>query len=63
MDNNDDLSFLNQNNNKDLFNQIDQELKEKQQETSNLTNDEFIKSLPDWDLPPLYEKVRRVNRL
>lgn len=62
MDNNQDLNFLNQNNNQDLFKQIDQELKEKQQQENAMTNDEFIKSLPDWDLPPLYEKVRRVNR-
>lgn len=62
MDTNQDLNFLNQNNNQDLFKQIDQELKEKQQENTTMTNDEFIKSLPDWDLPPLYEKVRRVNR-
>ncbi|MBQ7104224.1 MAG: hypothetical protein IJN90_00015 [Bacilli bacterium] len=62
MNNNQDLNFLNQNNNQDLFKQIDQEMKEKQQENSTMTNDEFIKSLPDWDLPPLYEKVRRVNR-
>lgn len=62
MDNNQDLNFLNQNNNQDLFKQIDQELKEKQQQETTMTNDEFIKSLPDWDLPPLYEKVRRVNR-
>lgn len=62
MDNNQDLNFLNQNNNQDLFKQIDQELKEKQQQENTMTNDEFIKSLPDWDLPPLYEKVRRVNR-
>ena len=63
MDNNQDLNFLNQNNNQELFKQIDQERKEKElQENPNSTNDEFIKSLPDWDLPPLYEKVRRVNR-
>ena len=60
MDNNQDLNFLNQNNNQNLFKQIDQEIKEKQKE--NISNDEFIKELPDWDLPPLYEKVRRVNR-
>ena len=63
MDNNQDLNFLNQNNNQELFQQIDQEIKEKEKiENPNTTNDEFIKSLPDWDLPPLYEKVRRVNR-
>ncbi len=63
MDNNQDLNFLNQNNNQELFKQIDQEIKEREkQENPNTTNDEFIKSLPDWDLPPLYEKVRRVNR-
>lgn len=63
MDNNNDLNFLNQNNNQNLFKQIDQEIKEKQQqENETITNDEFIKNLPDWDLPPLYEKVRRVNR-
>ena len=64
MDNNQDLSFLNQSNNSnDLFKQIDQERQEREnQEKTNKTNDEFIKSLPDWDLPPLYEKVRRVNR-
>ena len=63
MDNNQDLNFLNQNNNQELFKQIDQEMKEKEKiENRNTTNDEFIKSLPDWDLPPLYEKVRRVNR-
>jgi len=63
MDNNQDLGFLNQNNNKNLFQQIDQEQKNKQQlENPNITNDEFIKSLPNWDLSPLYEKVRRVNR-
>ncbi|MBE6150726.1 MAG: hypothetical protein E7162_02780 [Firmicutes bacterium] len=63
MDNNQDLNFLNQNNNQELFKQIDQEMKEKEKiENPNTTNDEFIKSLPDWDLPPLYEKVRRVNR-
>ena len=62
MDNNQDLNFLNQNNNQDLFKQIDQELKEKEKQETTMTNDEFIKNLPDWDLPPLYEKVRRVNR-
>ena len=63
MDNNQDLNFLNQNNNQELFKQIDQEIKEREkQENQNTTNDEFIKSLPNWDLPPLYEKVRRVNR-
>lgn len=63
MDNNQDLSFLENNNNQNLFKQIDEELKSKEQENnSTMTNDEFIKSLPDWDLPPLYEKVRRVNR-
>lgn len=62
MDNNQDLNFLNQNNNQDLFKQIDQELKEKEKQETAMTNDEFIKNLPDWDLPPLYEKVRRVNR-
>ena len=63
MDNNQDLNFLNQNNNKNLFQQIDQEQKSKEQsENPNITNDEFIKSLPSWDLPPLYERVRRVNR-
>lgn len=61
MDNNEDLNFLNQNNNQELFKQIDQQLKEKQRENVN-TNDEFIQNLPSWDLPPLYEKVRRVNR-
>lgn len=63
MDNNQDLGFLENNNNQNLFKQIDEELKNKQKETNNtITNDEFIKSLPDWDLPPLYEKVRRVTR-
>ena len=63
MDNNQDLNFLNPNNNQELFKQIDQEMKEKEKiENPNTTNDEFIKNLPDWDLPPLYEKVRRVNR-
>lgn len=62
MDNNQDLNFLNQNNNQDLFKQIDQELKEKEQQETITTNDEFIRDLPAWDLPPLYEKVRRVNR-
>lgn len=63
MDNNQDLNFLNQNNNDNLFKQIDQEKKEQdKQNNPNLSNDEFIKNLPDWDLPPLYEKVRRVNR-
>ena len=62
MNNNQDLNFLNQNNNQNFFKQIDQELKEKEKKDPQLTNDEFIKSLPDWDLPPLYEKVRRVNR-
>lgn len=61
MDNN-NLNFLNKNNNQNFFKQIDQELKEKEKKDSSTTNDEFIKSLPDWDLPPLYEKVRRVNR-
>ena len=63
MDNNQDLSFLENNNNQNLFKQIDEKLKSKEQENnSTMTNDEFIRSLPDWDLPPLYEKVRRVNR-
>ena len=63
MDNNQDLNFLNQNNNQNLFNQIDEEKKKQELENNpNLSNDEFIKSLPDWDLPPLYEKVRRVSR-
>ena len=62
MDNNEDLNFLNQNNNNELFKQIDQELKEQEKEQNVTTNDEFIRELPAWDLPPLYEKVRRVNR-
>jgi hypothetical protein len=62
MDNNEDLSFLNQNNNNELFKQIDQQLKEQEQDQNVTTNDEFIRDLPSWDLPPLYEKVRRVNR-
>lgn len=62
MDNNEDLNFLNQNNNNDLFKQIDQELKQQEQQEKVITNDEFIRELPEWDLPPLYEKVRRVNR-
>lgn len=48
--------------NPDLFEQVSEEQKQKEEENPSLTNDEFIKSLPDWDLPPLYEKVRRVMR-
>lgn len=59
---NNDLNFLNQNKNQNLFKQVEQERKEKEKKEKLETNDEFIKSLPDWDLPPLYEKVRRVNR-
>ena len=62
MDNNENLDFLNQNNNTNLFQQIDQKIKENEQQEISATNDEFIKSLPSWDLPPLYEKVRRVTR-
>jgi len=63
MDNNQDLVFLEKNNNQNLFKQLDEELKTKQQESNaTMTNDEFIKSLPNWDMPPLYEKVRRVTR-
>lgn len=60
MDNNQDLNFLNQNNNQNLFQQLEQQKKEQQKTEPN--TDDFIKSIPDWDLPPLYEKVRRVNR-
>ena len=41
MDNNQDLNFLNQNNNQDLFKQIDQELKEKQQGIKNSRIDDL----------------------
>ena len=62
-DKDNNLDFLKQNNNKDLFNEIDQEIKNKKNhDEETITNDAFIKNLPDWDLPPLYERVRRVNR-
>lgn len=63
MDNEQNLDFLNNNNNQDLFKQVDAENKKREQENNpDINSDEFIKSLPDWDLPPLYEKVRRVTR-
>ncbi len=63
MDNEQNLDFLNNNNNQDLFKQVDAENKRREQENNpDINSDEFIKSLPDWDLPPLYEKVRRVTR-
>lgn len=30
--------------------------------SNNEMEDAFIKGLPDWDLAPMYEVVRRVNR-
>ncbi len=60
MDNN-DLSFLEKKD--DLFKQIDQERKViTPKEITDSNGEQFINSLPDWDLPPLYESVRRVNR-
>lgn len=56
-----DLSFLEKEETTDLFKEIDSEKKKKELELHPTTNDEFINSLPDWDLPPLYDKVRRVN--
>ena len=43
-------------NNDNVFEKLDKEIKKEEQ------TDDFVSSLPDWDLPPLYEKVRRVNR-
>ncbi len=57
-----DEQFLKEDTKPDLFEQVSEEQKQKEEENPSLTNDEFIKSLPDWDLPPLYEKVRRVMR-
>ena len=57
MDNN--LDFLEPKTN--LFKEVDQERRE-QEKLNNPTNEEFINGLPDWDLVPPYESVRRVNR-
>ncbi len=49
----------------ELFDQVDQERKIKEQENRksiNPNDEKFINALPDWDLPPLYEGVRRVVR-
>ena len=56
---NESSTFSNQifQNNQDLFKKIEEE--KKQKETKE---EDFISSLPNWDLPPLYEKVRRVVR-
>ncbi len=57
---NNNPNFLNETKKSDLFQQLDEE-KKKSSPPPN-TNDEFINSLPDWDLPPLFEKIRRVKR-
>ncbi|MBR4262332.1 MAG: hypothetical protein IKQ35_03100 [Bacilli bacterium] len=57
MDNN--LDFLEPKTN--LFKEVDAERRE-QERLNNPTNEEFINGLPDWDLVPPYESVRRVNR-
>ena len=57
MDNN--LDFLEPKTN--LFKEVDQDRREKEK-LNNPTNEEFINGLPDWDLVPPYESVRRVNR-
>lgn len=49
----------------ELFDQVDQERRIKEQENRksiNPNDEKFINALPDWDLPPLYEGVRRVVR-
>lgn len=57
---NNNPNFLNEPKKPDLFQQLAEE-KQKNNPPPN-TNDEFINSLPDWDLPPLFEKIRRVKR-
>jgi len=57
MDNN--LDFLEPKTN--LFKEVDEERREKEK-LNNPNNEEFINGLPDWDLVPPYESVRRVNR-
>lgn len=59
MNNNENVNIFDDKS-KNLFEQRDDE-KKKEDNSDNL-DDEFIKSLPEWDLPPLYERVRRVNR-
>ena len=56
---NNDLDFLEPKNN--LFTEVDALRKEKEK-LDNSNNDEFIDGLPEGDLTPPYESVRRVNR-
>ena len=60
---NNDLDFLDTKTN--LFEEVDKDRKEKEKEKeklNNISNEEFINGLPEWDLVPPYESVRRVNR-
>ncbi len=57
MDNN--LDFLEPKTN--LFKEVDQERREKEK-VIDPNSEEFINGLPDWDLVPPYEGVRRVSR-
>jgi hypothetical protein len=57
MDN--DLEFLKPKT--DLFKEVDAERREKERE-NNDASEEFVNGLPDWDLVPPYEGVRRVSR-
>lgn len=36
---------------------------EQQNTNTKQTEDDFVNSLPEWDLLPPYETVRRINRL
>ncbi len=56
---NNDLDFLDTKTN--LFEEVDKDRKEKEK-LNNISNEEFINGLPEWDLVPPYESVRRVNR-
>lgn len=53
--NSDNFEFI-ENNDNDAKEELNSEIAE------TVTSDEFINSLPEWDLVPPYDLVRRVDR-
>lgn len=60
MDNDNTFTYVNNEDNNDekVINQDD----DKHEETVEAQAQAFVTGLPDWDLTPPYEVVRRVNR-
>jgi hypothetical protein len=58
-----DLNFLEPNNNNTLFEEIDEQKKQEHQaKIEQNPNKDFITELPDWDLLPPNDGVKRVVR-